>query len=213
MRKVLTHCTRKADLLTFRYTSAQREEPINRLFSARGLPTRDWGRVIIIPRTCARIAIYACNVLKPCLHCTHNQSGSYPDWLDPDRIWIRSIHTAIFILLKHVVMLVFLSTVSCMSVAVHTAQSRWLSCNILGIRGSMKRNPACPERGPDSAHYCKSRFESHPHSDQRQLSQYLPDSTSMVQGCRFGTMEPQVVPKGLMWCQERFFWCQIICVG
>ena len=47
----LTHCTRKADLLTFRYTSAQREEPINRLFSARGLPTRDWGGVIIIPRT------------------------------------------------------------------------------------------------------------------------------------------------------------------
>ena len=34
-----------------------------------------------------------------------------------------------------------------------------------------------------------------------------------IQGCRFGTMEPQVVPKGLVWCQERFFWCQIICVG
>ena len=111
MRKVLTHCTRKADLLTFRYISAQREEPINRLFSARGLPTRDWGGVIIIPRTCACIAIYACNVLKPCLHCTHNQSGSYPDWLDPDRIWIRSVHTAIFILLKHVVTLVLLSKV------------------------------------------------------------------------------------------------------
>ena len=35
----------------------------------------------------------------------------------------------------------------------------------------------------------------------------------IIQGCRFGTMEPQVVPKGLVWCQERIFWCQIIRVG
>ena len=34
-----------------------------------------------------------------------------------------------------------------------------------------------------------------------------------IQGCRFGTMEPQVVPEGLVWCQERIFWCQIIHVG
>ena len=26
-----------------------------------------------------------------------------------------------------------------------------------------------------------------------------------MQGCRFGTMEPQVVPEGLVWCQEQFF--------
>ena len=35
----------------------------------------------------------------------------------------------------------------------------------------------------------------------------------IIQGCRFGTMEPQVVPKGLVWCQERVFWRQIIRVG
>ena len=34
-----------------------------------------------------------------------------------------------------------------------------------------------------------------------------------LQGCRFGTMEPQVVPEGFVWCQERIFWCQIIRVG
>ena len=29
-------------------------------------------------------------------------------------------------------------------------------------------------------------------------------NTPVLQGCRFGTMEPQVVPKDLVWCQERF---------
>ena len=39
------------------------------------------------------------------------ESGLYLDWLDPDRMWIHSINTAKFTLLKHVVMLVRLSKV------------------------------------------------------------------------------------------------------
>ena len=39
------------------------------------------------------------------------ESGSYLNWLDSDWMWIRSIHTAKFTPLKHVVMLVLLSKV------------------------------------------------------------------------------------------------------
>ena len=39
------------------------------------------------------------------------------------------------------------------------------------------------------------------------------DVILILQGCRFGSMEPQVVPEGLVWCQELIFGCQIIRVG
>ena len=60
--------------------------------------------------SCAGIALYkTVSTLHP--KSIRIKSGLYPDWLDPNRMWIRSVHTAKFTLLKHVVMLVLLSNV------------------------------------------------------------------------------------------------------
>ena len=72
--------------------------------------------------------------------------------------------------------------------------------------GSTTQFPYIPLCSPNT---CKDVFNPNITTFQSNCAEGLHFS----QWYRFGTMEPQVVPEDLVWCQERIFWCQIICVG